>query len=235
MYKDIMMLIAPTNRSKAYLQSMVNNGMFPSKVLIMTEDSPKLLDEENRNEEGSGIYFNEKIPIMHTILSNHIKYEFINTDDINSECIKDRLKECEESYVVYSGYGGAILKQHLFELGKKFIHIHAGALPEYRGSTTAYYSMLDKGIITATAIFMNARLDDGDIICSLDFELPPKGVDIDYIYEPYTRAQVLVKALQDYEKNGRFITTSQNKEKAETYYIIHPVLKHVALLGRLRS
>lgn len=230
MCKDVVMLIAPTTRSKAYLQCMIKNDIFPAKVLIMTEESQSLLKEKMK-EAGISEYFDIHEPIMKTINMSGIEYEFLNTKDVNSECVKEALQRCEQKYIIYSGYGGAILKKHLFELGKRFIHVHAGALPEYRGSTTAYYSMIDKGYISATAIFMNENLDDGDVISTADFEMPESEVDIDYIYEPYTRAQVLVNALQEYRKCGEFSTKEQQKENAETYYIIHPVLKHIARLG----
>jgi methionyl-tRNA formyltransferase len=40
----------------------------------------------------------------------------------------------------------------------------------------------------------------------------------------------LKKALEEYLKNGEFVEARQDSEKGNTYYVIHPVLKHIALL-----
>ena len=56
-------------------------------------------------------------------------------------------------------------------------------------------------------------------------------IDIDYIYEPYIRSKVLIKALNQYLKQGTLASYKQNQEGAETYFIIHPVLKHLAIVG----
>ena len=56
-------------------------------------------------------------------------------------------------------------------------------------------------------------------------------MDIDYIYEPYIRSKVLIKVLEKYLSSGELTGCAQSMEGAETYFIIHPVLKHIALLG----
>ena len=115
-------------------------------------------------------------------------------------------------------------------MDKKFIHIHAGILPEYRGSTTFYFSYLQEKQVGATAIFLNEKIDCGEIITQNTYELPQEMVDTDYIYEPYIRSQVLMDVLNKYVKEGELVASSQENERAEDYFIIHPVLKHVALL-----
>ena len=108
--------------------------------------------------------------------------------------------------------------------------MHAGILPEYRGSTTAYYSILQDSYIGATSIFLNEKIDQGDIIYQEKFPMPSNKENIDYVYEPWVRSQVLVKTLKLYIANEGFSLREQSKDKAETYFIIHPVLKHLALL-----
>lgn len=225
-------LIAPTARSKAYLQCLCREGIFPSKIYIMTDDFENLLEEEkvaNKISEQTK-YFKIDEPILRTINNYKLEYEVINTKNVNDKVVCDVLKMTNAEYIIYSGFGGAILKKELFSLGKKIIHVHAGKLPEYRGSTTAYYSMLDYGKISATAMFMNERLDGGDILYSMDFDIPDDGVNIDYIYEPYTRAMVLVNCINYYINNKKFDKRKQEVERSNTYYIIHPLLKHIALL-----
>lgn len=56
-------------------------------------------------------------------------------------------------------------------------------------------------------------------------------MNIDYIYEPYIRSRVLIKAIEQYLEKGELTSVGQTPEGAETYYIIHPLLKHLAIMG----
>ena len=60
--------------------------------------------------------------------------------------------------------------------------------------------------------------------------MPGKEIDIDYIYDPYIRSELLGDVMNDYVKAGKFSIHRQIKQSGETYYIIHPVLKHIAIL-----
>lgn len=99
------------------------------------------------------------------------------------------------------------------------------------GSTTAYYSFLQEKEFGATAIFLNEGIDEGEIITQATFPVPEEMVNVDYIYEPYIRSQVLMKAIGQYLEMGELLSSGQNMEGAETYYIIHPLLKHLAIMG----
>lgn len=45
------------------------------------------------------------------------------------------------------------------------------------------------------------------------------------------RSKVLMKVMKKYLLDGELKACAQNTENAETYFIIHPVLKHIAMLG----
>ena len=90
---------------------------------------------------------------------------------------------------------------------------------------------MQEKIFGATAIFLSEGLDEGEILAQDTFEMPKETVDIDYIYEPFLRSKVLIKVLQQYVENGCLVSEKQGSQAAETYFIIHPVLKHLALLG----
>lgn len=145
------------------------------------------------------------------------------------------MKALSQRYVIYSGYGGGILGERYFKILKHFIHIHAGKLPSYRGLTTCYYSLLDEGEICASAMILNQKLDCGDMLgeFSLDIEAirALRNTDIDTSIEPFIRAQALLQALLSYRKHKDFISTAQEIQstQGETYYRIHPTLKHLAL------
>ena len=226
-------LASDTARTKAYLQAMICEEKLPGICVVYSEDISKMLKEADEykilgeREE----YFDIKKPVISYLNENDITYILVEDKDINSKKMESVLKGLEQKYLIYSGYGGYILKSHLFEIGKKFIHVHAGILPQYRGSTTAYYSFLQEKVFGATAIFLNEGIDEGEIITQETFEAPKKNVDIDYIFEPFIRSKVLIKAIDQYLKGNGFISHMQENKGAETYFIIHPVLKHLALLG----
>lgn len=236
---DFALIASNTSRTKAYIQEMTRQGIYPSICIVYAEDI-EALRKEDGNYAGTmemGDFFNRDIPLLTLIQYYSMEYIVVNDKDINSEEMVDCIKNLSQTYFIYSGYGGAILKPQMFQLGKQFLHIHAGILPEYRGSTTAYYSILKEGCLGATAILMNERIDEGQMVCQKKFSLPPNNVDIDYVYEPYIRAKVLLMALVDYMEHHEFHVVSQANENAETYYIIHPVLKHLAIkyVGETRN
>lgn len=226
--KDIACVLADTARSKAYIQALAQHDLRPSRCLVLSEGAGtarQLPEEWNARK-----YFNLEEPLLTTLETHGIAYEVIASKDINSSEAEAAVRELPQCHLIYSGYGGAILKPHLFQLGKKWIHVHAGLLPSYRGSTTAYYSLLDNGKLGATAIFLNEQIDEGSIITAEEFPPPERGELVDYVYEPYIRSQVLVKAVQSYVQKGRFEEVPQSLQGGETYFIIHPVLKHIAIL-----
>ena len=230
--RDIAMLAANTARTKAYLQKMINENMLPAVCIVYTNDLQSLENEAERYETttSSNKYFDKNIPLLFLLRSFRINYVVVEDGDINSEEMQKCLCKLSQKYIIYSGYGGQILKRPLFEFGKKYLHVHAGILPYYRGSTTAYYSLLQEDYVGATAIFLSEGIDEGEIITEQTFSVPEDDIDIDYIYEPYIRSCVLIKAIKQLIECGHFETVKQDNDSAETYYIIHPVLKHLALL-----
>ena len=230
---NFVLLASDTARTKAYLQMMVKDDLKPSLCLVYTDDKKKMEDEANEFESNSLVeYFDLNEPVLWTIKNAGMKYEIIEDKDINSDEISEKIRDLPQQYLIYSGYCGYILKPHLFQIGKKFVHVHAGILPMYRGSTTAYYSMLQENYIGATAIFLSEGIDEGEIITSEKFKSPSRDLNIDVLYEPYLRAQVLKKALNTYIEEGEFKTCPQEVKDAQTYFIIHPVLKHLAMMAK---
>lgn len=232
--EDFALLASDTARTKAYIQAMIHEEKIPKVCIVYSDDIKKMQNEaEQYNaDKSSNKYFNINEPILFSMNEARISYQLVQNKDINSEQMLDILKSIEQKYCIYSGYGGYILKKPLFEIGKKYIHIHAGILPQYRGSTTVYYSFLREKILGATAIFLNERIDEGEIIVQETFGPPSEAIDIDYVYEPYMRSRVLMRAIDKYlQSDGNLTGEKQDVKGAETYFIIHPVLKHLALMG----
>jgi len=231
---DLALLGADTVRTRGYLQLLIKNNYYINNCYIMTnhpDDMEKSACSYSGNEEGSK-YFEKEEPILYTLHKAEIPYRFLMTDDINSDICLNAVGQMEESNLIYSGFGGQIIGEPVFKMGKTLIHVHSGILPEYRGSTTLYYSLLKDGYCGASAIKMCPGLDEGDVIAEERFPMPPGNVDIDYIYDPYIRAKVLVKAIESYLEKGRFSGTAQGIQGAKTYFVIHPVLRHIVKLAQ---
>ena len=231
--KDFALLAADTARTKAYFHAMMQENMLPEMCIVYSDNISKMHEDARQYKKSSrdNEYFNINMPVLSFVQEAGIPCVFVENKDINSEQIKNVIQNLQQKYLIYSGYGGYILKPHLFQLGKKYIHVHAGILPKYRGSTTVYYSFLQEKFFGATAIFLSEGIDEGEIIAQDTFGIPEKSVDIDYIYEPYMRSRVLIKAINQYLENGELTGCHQEQEGVETYFIIHPVLKHLAMLG----
>ena len=238
------MLLVSSSRSKAYLQILLKHDIKPSHVLMIDHQRETLLPGQRISDvsqsqeikdssvpkKKSQDYFNPEEQLIETLTKHHISHEIIYSQDVNNPHVISALKNRREKYFIYSGFGGGILKSDILNIGKDFIHIHSGLIPSYRGSTTIYYSILNENKCTATAFFLNEHLDSGDIIKIKEFPKPKNGETIDFIYDAHIRSLLLLEVLQEYIKIGAFKRRAQSAQQGETYFIIHPVLKHLAIL-----
>ncbi|MCB0323726.1 MAG: hypothetical protein KDD69_09145 [Bdellovibrionales bacterium] len=243
---DVAMLLISSNRSKAYLQRMLHRGLEPAHVILLRNKGESALpgqlvsdlqdgsEVEERLYVHQGFVFRPERSLEQTLRESNISFEYCESSDPNSKASLARLMRRPESVVVYSGPGGTILGRQLLSCEKRFLHIHPGDLPEYRGSTTIYYSILEVGSCAATALFLSPEIDRGEILQRKSFELPSDARLIDYIYDPLIRSSLLVEVLESYVDSGNWNTEVQ-PEEGRTFYIIHPVLKHIAILGLERS
>ncbi len=237
---DIVMLAIENTRSKAYLQRLLGAGLSPSFVILMKDEAAGLkagqraedvrVSEELRKEvhchEDFAFYPN--ISLEETLSEHAVPHEVLSTMDVNSQAVIAALQKRHEELVIFSAAGGAILRSEILGIGKKFLHVHPGLLPEFRGSTTIYYSLLKEGNCGATAIFLNAKIDQGDVIASRRFEPPKKRTDIDYLYDPFIRSALMLEVVGDYARGK--LQTKKQSPGGQAYYIIHPVLKHICIL-----
>jgi methionyl-tRNA formyltransferase len=110
--------------------------------------------------------------------------------------------------------------------------VHGGYLPDYKGSTTNYYSLIVENTLGASAIFLSEEIDSGPVLLRREFPPPANRQAIDHIYDSGARAKVLVETLKNYMKCGGWEFELPANIGGETYYIIHPVLKHIAILDK---
>ena len=220
---NIGMVAADTTRTKHYIGELINNNLLPSYVLLLLNNDSELLpgQKEVKTE-------NELIRLL---IEEDIKYDIAPNSNINSDEVITAIKNRSEEVFIFSGYGGVLLRDKILDTGKKFLHIHGGYLPDYKGSTTNYYSLIDENTIGASAIFLTKEIDCGPILLRKKFTPPKDRTEIDHRSDSEARAKVLIECLQNYVSSGVWEYELENNNGGETFYIIHPVLKHLAILG----
>jgi len=237
-------LILNNNRSKAYIQNLIKNGLIPEFVIVLNTKNRILPEHDETNElsttntnqklirtsRDADISFDEKEHIIKTLKKSNIKYKLLDTLDANSEEAVKAVGNCKTEYILYSGHGGTILKKPILSLGKKFIHVHPGWLPKYKGSTVIYYSILIESSISCSVIILNEKIDGGPVLYTKKFKITEKNVDFDYVLDPAIRTSTLISFFNLWNKKKIKRPEVNNNNKGNTFYIIHPLLKHFAIL-----
>jgi len=231
------MLAAPSNRSRIYLDLLERRGLLPEPVLLLEDPSVETAEQRRRAAEsassGTVLLEDSELDARRTVRQRiedlEIENRALDTLDPNAGIVVEAVAELDQELLIYSGPGGVILNGDLLTAGPRFLHVHAGELPDYRGSTTVYYSLLAEGTCGATAFLMNENLDEGPIIARESYPPPEDPETLDLYYDPWIRARLLVKVLSLYRDESDLPETPQRPDEGETYFIIHPVLKHLAV------
>ncbi len=220
------LLAADTSRARAYFDMMQQNGLAPSFVLLLgTGDAPAA----SRQPEPTP-FFDNVTPLARAVIDSGIPHQLFTSADINANDICAALSALPSGIVIFAPAAGLLARAQLFETGHKLLHVHPGRLPEFRGSTPMYYSLIAERKLSASAIFLALEIDVGPIVAQRDFSLPEDLRNIDAVYDPYIRAVLLCQVLKDY-RAGLDLRPQPQAAGGTTYHVIHPVLKHLALLG----
>jgi methionyl-tRNA formyltransferase len=246
---DIGMVAGDTSRTRAYLQALVRNEMLPNYVLVLEHATEKPLpgqlskpsaDRSNQQAVEVGVdwseaHFDSNQPIKFLLDQYCIPYQICASSDINDPSVIEAIRRRIETTFIYSGFGGTLLRRDVLSIGKQFLHVHGGYLPDYKGSTTNYYSLIVEDQFGASSLFLNEEIDCGPVLLRRKFPPPKNRRAIDHIYDAGARAKVLVETLQNYLKSGEWEFELSDNAGGETFYIIHPVLKHIAILDKDES
>ena len=226
---NLAFLCALNSRSVAYLDILKKNKLLPSTIILIDVKKNYRHLKIKKNK-----YFNSKLNLNKYAIQNNIKLIKIKNKKINDDICLNAVKNLEEKYIIYAANYGDILSKDYFNSGKKFIHIHPGKLPQYKGSTTFYYEILEKNSVSYSVIFQNEKIDDGKIIYSYSYNLGRKKFnksELDHILDPYLRSLLLVRVIKKLKKFNKLNSKKQRKTNSKVYYIIHPLLKHISILA----
>jgi methionyl-tRNA formyltransferase len=222
-------ILTSDSRSKAYIQKICSNSFHLDQVIFMNNN----LDEPDYNPDiiyqSKSAKFDISESVKTTLDKNNIHYTKFDFVDINNPKLVEFISHSDIDFFIFTG--GGILKKDILTSGPKFIHFHPGIVPNYRGSTCFYYSIINENSCGVTSYLMDEKIDTGNIIYQRKFSKPTHEY-IDDVYDAYIRSETLVDVLQN---DLIFVNefTKQNPDVGETYHIIHPVLKHIAILSCL--
>lgn len=220
-------LAVDSSRTRAYLHGLQRAGLRLGRAIVLTSDP----DAPPRDLPAVP-YFDNRTPPLERLRALEVPVDLIASEDVNGAAVLAAVDRAPVEALVYSGPGGAILGKALLGLGKQFLHIHPGVVPEFRGSTTVYYSLLERGTCGASAILLNERIDEGPLVATREYPPPDDRTLIDHGYDPFIRADLLVRVLNDYRDTGRFRVRPQPAGGRRAFFIMHPVLRHIAVLSR---
>lgn len=238
---SIGLIAAPTMRTRAYLQMFEHHGLRPSVLFRLPGEEPgwsgpaEICVPIRTRVKGNGqsltgdydFTFRPAETIAETAARLGAAIIDLPNDDINSADCSQLVADSDASVVIYSGLPKVLLKPALLANGKRYLHVHGGYLPAYRGATGFYFGLLEKGLLGNTAIWVDEGVDTGSVVARRWYR-PEQTLDVDHVWDPVTRGDLLLHVLLTAEKDGRYPSMPEEPEQS-LYYIIHPVLKHLAL------
>lgn len=233
--EKIVLLAAQSARSQAYAQILGARKLLPDHVILLAPSAkrkgkPTYIPESH--PMGDLFVPDLSISLEQSLTALGCPVEQMSSDDLNTNELFATLEKISPQIVIYSGYGGQLVPTEMCTRWQ-FLHVHSGWLPNYRGSTTVYYSWLEEGYCGASAILLEPSIDSGPILMRKKFAAPSPEIDPDYLYDNVIRANVLADVLAFHQENGGWPEFCEQAESdATTYYKIHPVLKNILALGR---
>ena len=161
----------------------------------------------------------------------------LEIDNFNDKRLLSLLSKNIEYPFLFTG--GGIIPSSVFEIKDlKIIHIHPGLLPYTRGADGFFWSILTRNKIGLSCFYMNAGLDTGNIIKTIEMPIPKfliknaSKLDEKTIYrviysfcDPILRAYFLKLIVASNENIGLWKSKRQDLSKGLTFHFMSKNLK----------
>ena len=229
--QGVVVLAARTTRARAYVQALAHAGLQPEWLLLYgSEKVPPDFPEGVPSHFGMARNIRFLETLEHAAARLRWSVQEIESEEISSPAIQAALSHIKPTLVIYAGAGGQLVPAEMLSIAP-FLHIHSGWLPAYRGSTTLYYSILEQGRCACSALLLDPGIDTGPVLARRHYPLPHARMNVDHVYDASIRSDLLVRVVRHYARHGCLPPPRKQRGQGKTYYVIHPVLKHLALLS----
>ncbi|MEZ5659098.1 MAG: hypothetical protein R3E83_11380 [Burkholderiaceae bacterium] len=156
---------------------------------------------------------------------------FARSASINAPEVVAALAAADADLAVFCGRGGEIVSPQVLDAAPPMLHCHPGRLPAERGSTTIYYSLLAGRRCAVSALLLAPEIDAGPVLATREYPRPGAGCDLDVLFDCAIRADMLRHMVERFAREGSLQGTAAGEGEGELFFVVHPVLKHIALLS----
>lgn len=229
----ILLIGTDTARARAYASAIEHAGLGPVNGIFY--GAPAAAQQAGPDE---GRQFGDLwLPHIATGVAeiygrNGWSSKWLAAERINDRVCIEALRDSGAALAIFVGRGGEIVSAEALSQGVPVLHMHPGKLPEQRGSTTIYYSLLEGRPCCVSALLMDEEIDAGPLLAINCYPAPRGGVDVDVLYDCAIRADTLVGVLRHLKSTGtlpRVVPDASSNDGL--YFVVHPLLKHLALLS----
>lgn len=170
-------------------------------------------------------------PLLQTCATSGISHETCDARNVNDAAIADIIRSIQPRVVIYSGFGGQIVGKP----SSRSTTVPAYALRGYTNVPRQHDAVLcapERRPPDSDGTVPDPRIDTGPIVARRTYPKPPAGADIDHQYDSAIRADLLLRVMRTrLLANGMIDAQPQPQVEDPPYYVIHPVLKHLAVLS----
>lgn len=163
--------------------------------------------------------------------------------NINSEDVLEKISVLNPDIIVTVAYGGFLGKKlrNLAPMG--CINLHPSLLPKYRGASPLQSTLFHNETTSGITIFkIVAKMDAGDIINQMNFDVPPEMNLSEYSeYVAKIGAEFLLDTLHQIEQQGFNLRIQEEELSTDTEKIEKDFLnikwenKAFSILGKIRG
>ena len=212
--ENIVLLCSNGDSTRAVYQALKER--FGDVTVIMEEDVPRNLFLKRRLKKlgffpvfGQVLFMAAVLPVLRNLSRKRIdelKKELkvseienaVHIDSVNTESGREELRKVNPKVVVVNGTR-IIGKETLQCVDAKFINMHAGITPLYRGVHGGYWALAENkpNLVGTTVHFVDTGIDTGNIIGQVSFEAAKNDNFVTYPYL-HTKAGIslLVKTVE---------------------------------------
>jgi len=158
---------------------------------------------------GESLFYKVKHVSQHN--SGKANFKYISTDqELKNENIE------KFDLIFFVGWS-TIVPENIVN-NKPCVCLHPSPLPKYRGGSPIQNQIMNGEKNSAVTLFlMNSKLDAGDILRQVEFSLDGNLEEIFSRIQNVSYLQI-VSIIEEYEKNGIFISRKKQNEDESTFY-----------------